>query len=173
MASWFSSLSYCALGVYLHHKDCRACVWRPSVVLVPRHRICCASKSSAQPKASTSLRSQTGAECMSTYVHMRVHHLLPSPQLLGMAFSMTLFHHIHRTGKKYDAWPGSQASDWGETHHLMGQNWLGHLCYPDPSLYNLCWASRVPPPRLAFCTVSSYVATLLRLLLSSLILVKE
>ncbi|TDH09262.1 hypothetical protein EPR50_G00084990 [Perca flavescens] len=24
-------------------------------------------------------------------------------QLLGMAFSMTLFHHIHRTGKKYDA----------------------------------------------------------------------
>ncbi|XP_039881018.1 tetraspanin-9 isoform X2 [Simochromis diagramma] len=24
-------------------------------------------------------------------------------ELLGMAFSMTLFHHIHRTGKKYDA----------------------------------------------------------------------
>lgn len=34
------------------------------------------------------------------------HHFLSSPflpQLLGMAFSMTLFHHIHRTGKKYDA----------------------------------------------------------------------
>ncbi|CAL8292414.1 unnamed protein product [Boreogadus saida] len=26
-----------------------------------------------------------------------------SDKLLGMAFSMTLFHHIHRTGKKYDA----------------------------------------------------------------------
>ena len=24
-------------------------------------------------------------------------------QILGMAFSMTLFQHIHRTGKKYDA----------------------------------------------------------------------
>lgn len=24
-------------------------------------------------------------------------------QILGMAFSMTLFQHVHRTGKKYDA----------------------------------------------------------------------
>lgn len=51
------------------------------------------------------------------YIHRQWYHLLsvapaagllsePAPrvfQILGMAFSMTLFQHIHRTGKKYDA----------------------------------------------------------------------
>ncbi|KAB0394613.1 hypothetical protein E2I00_010963 [Balaenoptera physalus] len=65
---------------------------------------CCMENSQGCGRNSSAPVWRTGAA--SRALGARGPHLRPLPrvfQILGMAFSMTLFQHIHRTGKKYDA----------------------------------------------------------------------
>ncbi|XP_014795626.1 PREDICTED: LOW QUALITY PROTEIN: tetraspanin-9 [Calidris pugnax] len=72
---------------------------------------CCTENSQDCGRNSTELVWKTGCyERVMTWFDENKHHVLGSigmciliMQILGMAFSMTLFQQIHRTGKKYDA----------------------------------------------------------------------